>query len=125
MLTRRTIAASDVPTLRTPAEMQPPTSRRGQAFHTPVAAWFRSRVNSTMIFFHLSHQQDLPDAALFRRCLSLARFTEWQGLANRDYQPAISHCFRHELERFPIEFREYRRHLHSRILRGVLRRPDN
>jgi hypothetical protein len=32
-----------------------------------------------------SHQQDLPDATLFRRCLSLGRFTEWQFLANRDY----------------------------------------
>ena len=27
MLTRRTVAASDVPTLRTPAEMKPPTFR--------------------------------------------------------------------------------------------------
>ena len=54
-----------------------------------------------------SHQQDLPGAALFCRCLSLRRFTEWQFLANRDYQLSISHRFGHELERFPVEFREY------------------
>jgi hypothetical protein len=51
MLARRTVAASDVPALRTPAEMKPPTSRRRQAFHTPIAAWFRSGVDSALIFF--------------------------------------------------------------------------
>src|ERR1700723_1404945 len=39
----------------------------------------------------LNHQQDLPNAALFRRCLSFGRITERQGLANRDYQLAITH----------------------------------
>ena len=50
VLTRRTVAASDVPTLRTPTEMKPPTFRRRQAFHTPVAAWFRSEIKSAVGF---------------------------------------------------------------------------
>jgi hypothetical protein len=37
MLARRTVAATDVPALRTSAEMKPPTIRRRQAFHTPIA----------------------------------------------------------------------------------------
>src|SRR5208282_1205783 len=53
MLTRRTVTASDVPTLRTPAEMKPPTFRRRQAFHTPIAARLRSGVDSAQTFFHL------------------------------------------------------------------------
>src|SRR5579863_3361844 len=72
-----------------------------------------------------SHQQDLPDTTLLCRCLSLSRFTEWEFPAYRDYQLAISYRFGHELERFPVEFREYRRHFYRWILRGVLRRPDN
>src|SRR5579871_199378 len=72
-----------------------------------------------------SHQQDLPDAALLCGRLSLARFTEWQGLANRDYQLAISHRLGHELECVPVEFREYRHHLYRRVLRRVLRCPEN
>jgi hypothetical protein len=73
MLTRRTVTASDVPTLRTPAEMKPPTFRRRQAFYTSVATWFRSRIKSAVILLHFecsfrrcasakssSHQQDLP-----------------------------------------------------------------
>jgi len=44
MPTRRTVTASDVPTLRTPTQMKPPTCRRRQAFHAPVAAWFRSEI---------------------------------------------------------------------------------
>ena len=52
MLTRRTVTASDVPTLRTPAEMKPPPFRRRQAFHTPVTTWFRSEINPTVIFLH-------------------------------------------------------------------------
>jgi hypothetical protein len=55
----------------------------------------------------VSQQQDLPDATPFRRCLSRGRFTEWQFPADRDYQFAISHRFGHELDRFPVEFREY------------------
>jgi hypothetical protein len=39
MLARRTVAASDVPTLRTPTQMKPPTFRQRQAFHTSVATW--------------------------------------------------------------------------------------
>ena len=46
MLAGRTVAASDVPTLRTPAEMKPPAIRRRQAFHTSIAAWFRSEIKS-------------------------------------------------------------------------------
>src|SRR5580698_7197583 len=72
-----------------------------------------------------SHQQDLPDTTLLGRRLSCGRFTEWQFQANRDYQLAISHRFAHELERFPVEFREYCHHLYRRVLRGVLRCPDN
>jgi len=57
--------------------------------------------------------------------LSLGRFTEWQFLANRDYQLAVSHRFGHELERFSVEFREYVHRFHRWVLRGVLRCPDN
>jgi hypothetical protein len=52
MMARRTVAASDVPALRAPAEMKPPTFRRRQAFHTPIAARLRSGVDSALIFFH-------------------------------------------------------------------------
>jgi hypothetical protein len=52
MLARRTVAASDVPALRAPAEMKPPTFRRRQAFHTPIAARLRSGVDSALIFLH-------------------------------------------------------------------------
>ena len=52
MLARRTVAATDVPTLRTPAQMKPPTFRRRQAFDTPIATRLRSRVNSVVIFLH-------------------------------------------------------------------------
>ena len=72
-----------------------------------------------------SHQQDLPDTTFFCLCLSLGRFTEWQFLANRDYELAISHRFGHELERLPVEFREYWHHLYRWVLRGVLRYPEN
>src|ERR1700726_4759349 len=72
-----------------------------------------------------SHQQDLPATALFRRCLSLGGFTEWQLLANRDYELAIPHRFGHELKCFPVEFREYRHYLYSCLLRGVLRRLEH
>src|SRR6478736_1705494 len=52
VLARRTVTATDVPTLRTPAEMKPPTFRGRQTFHTPIATRFRSRVNSTQTLFH-------------------------------------------------------------------------
>ena len=123
MLARRTVTATDVPTLRTPAEMKPPTFRGRQTFHTPIATRFRSGVNSMQTLFHFrfsfpvlrsqiisSHQQDFPGRTLLRSCLGLGRFTEWQFLANRDYQLAISHRFGHELERFPVEFREHMHH---------------
>src|ERR1700679_3346758 len=51
-----------------------------------------------------SHQQDLPDTALFCLCLSLGRVAWFQVLANRDNQLAIAHGFGHELKRFPVEF---------------------
>ena len=38
VLARRAIAASDVPALRTPTEMKPPTFRRRQTFDTPIAS---------------------------------------------------------------------------------------
>src|SRR5580704_227538 len=72
-----------------------------------------------------SHQQDLPYTALFCRCLRLGRFTEWQFLANRNYQLAISHRLGHGLERFPVEFREHVNHSYRRVLRSVLRQLDN
>src|SRR5580704_5701100 len=53
MLTRRTVTTPDMPTLRTSTEMKPPTFRRRQAFHTPIATRFRSGVNSAQILFHL------------------------------------------------------------------------
>jgi len=63
VLARRTVAASDVPALRAPAEMKPPTFRRCQAFHTPVAARLRSGVDSAPTFLHF----DL--SSLLTRCL--------------------------------------------------------
>jgi hypothetical protein len=52
MLTWRTVAASDVPAFRASAEMEPPTFRRRQAFHTPISAWLRSGVDSALISLH-------------------------------------------------------------------------
>ena len=52
MLARRTVTASDVPTLRTAPEMKPPTFRRCQAFRASVATGFRSEIKSTVIFLH-------------------------------------------------------------------------
>src|ERR1700733_1746009 len=72
-----------------------------------------------------SHQQDLPDTALFCRCLSLGRVTERQFLANWDNQLAIAHGFGHELERFPVESREHVNHFYRRVFRGVLRHLYN
>ncbi len=40
MLARRAIAASDVPTLRTPTKVKPPTFRRRQTFDTPITSRF-------------------------------------------------------------------------------------
>jgi hypothetical protein len=63
MLARRTVAASDVPTLRTPTKMKPPAVRRRQAFYTSVTARLRSGVDSTHTLFHfpfsfhVSHSQ--------------------------------------------------------------------
>jgi hypothetical protein len=66
MLTRRTVTASDVPTLRAPAEMKPPTFRRCQTFHTSVATWFRSKIDSAACSLHF----DLS----FRCCMSSNKF---------------------------------------------------
>src|SRR5580704_4451664 len=52
MLTGRTVATSDVPTLRTSAEMKPPTFRGCQALHTPIATRLRSGVDSARTLFH-------------------------------------------------------------------------
>src|SRR5260370_1021519 len=108
MWTRRTVTASDVPTLRTSTEMKPPASGRRQAFYTSVATWFRSWVDSARGLFHLrfslrglvrnrmsSQQQDLPDISLFRDCLSFGRLAEWQLAGFRGHQFAISDCLGH------------------------------
>jgi hypothetical protein len=52
MLTRRTVAASDVPALGTSTEMKPPTVRRSQTFYAPVATRFGSEINSAALFPH-------------------------------------------------------------------------
>ena len=132
MLIRRTVTASDVPTLRTPTEMKPPTSRRRQAFYTSVATWFRNGVDSARRLFHLrfslvafvrnrmsSQQQDLPDITLFRGSLSSGRLAEWQLVANRDHQFAISDGLGHKLQSFPVGRRLHRRHLYRGVLRGI------
>jgi hypothetical protein len=46
MLARRTVAATDAPALRAATEMKPPTFRRRQAFHTPIATRFGCGVDS-------------------------------------------------------------------------------
>src|ERR1700722_9516319 len=61
MLTRRAVAATDVPTLSATSKVKPPTIRRRQAFHTSVATWFRSLINSRVIFLHFDFS--------FRHCL--------------------------------------------------------
>src|SRR5271165_238559 len=99
MLTRRTVTTSDVPTLRTPPQMKPPTFPGRQAFHTPIATWFGSGVDATPAFFHLrfpfrarcsqtasSHQRDLPDTTRLCGGLSFGRVTERQLAADRDQQ---------------------------------------
>src|SRR5580700_5549327 len=108
MLARRTVAATDVPTLRTPAEVKPPTFRCRQAFHTPIATRLRSGVDSAQTLFHFrfffgvlcsqrmsSYQQDLPDSALLRGGLSFGGIAEWQLAADRDHQFAISDSLGH------------------------------
>ena len=52
--------------------------------------------------------------------MSLGRFTEWQFLADRDYELAVAHRFGHELQRFLVEFREYWHHLYRWVLRGAI-----
>jgi hypothetical protein len=52
MLARRTVAAADVATFRTAAEVKPPALRRCHAFHTPSATWFRRGVDSGQSLFH-------------------------------------------------------------------------
>jgi len=52
MLAWRTVAATDVPALRTPAKMKPPAFRRRQAFETSIATRLRSGVDSAPSSFH-------------------------------------------------------------------------
>ena len=52
MLAGRTVAAADVATFRTAAEVKPPALRRRHAFHTPSATGFRRRVDSGQSLFH-------------------------------------------------------------------------
>src|ERR1700726_1108032 len=90
--------------------MKPPTFRSRQTFDAPITTGLRCGVDSRPVSFHLrlpfvtavhkrisSDQQDLSDAALFYRCLSLGRFTEWQFQTNWDHQLAISNRFGHKL----------------------------
>ena len=56
VLARRAVAATDVSTLRTTAEVKPPTIRGRQTFHAPIATWFRSGVDPAEICLHC----DLP-----------------------------------------------------------------
>src|SRR5947209_11402173 len=85
---------------------------------TPGYVWFVRQIVS-------GHQQDLPNTTFFRRRVSLGRFTERQFLADGDDQPAVPHCFGHELERSPVGFRGYERHLYGWIVRGVPRHREN
>jgi hypothetical protein len=47
---------------------------------------------------NLGYQRDLSATTIFCRCLSLGRLTEGRFLTDRDYKPAISHGFGHELD---------------------------
>src|SRR5277367_2628959 len=58
MLAGGTVAAADVPALRTPAEMKPPTIRRRQAFHTSVATRLRSGIDCAVVFLHFDFPFD-------------------------------------------------------------------
>src|SRR5271166_6475978 len=59
MLARGAVTATDVSALRAPAEMKPPSIRRRQAFHAPVAARFRSRVDSAPTIPHFDFSSHL------------------------------------------------------------------
>jgi hypothetical protein len=59
VLARGTVAATDVPTLGTAAEVKPPTIRGRQTFHAPIATWFRSGINSAEIFLHCDFSSDI------------------------------------------------------------------
>src|SRR5260370_21211497 len=71
------------------------------------------------------HQQNLPDATLFRSGLTRACVTERKLPADRNHQFAISDGFGHELESLRIGFREYRHHPYRWVFFGVLRCPEN
>src|SRR5579871_3155565 len=60
MLARRTVAATDVSTLRTPTEVKPPASRRCQAFDAPATARLRNGIDSALIFSHLHSFRSIP-----------------------------------------------------------------
>jgi hypothetical protein len=79
MLTRGAVTASDVPALRTPAEMKPPAIRRRQALHTPVTARFRSGINSALILLHFHFS--------FRRCRPGKKFKAPAGSSR--YHPFL------------------------------------
>jgi hypothetical protein len=68
MLAGRSITASNMSALRTPSKVKPPTFRRLQAFRTPVAARFRSSVDSGPMFFH--------SRFFFPRCARQVHFTQ-------------------------------------------------
>jgi len=98
----RTVTASDVPTLRTPAEMKPPTFSAMQTFHDPSPLGFEAGLIPPMIFLHFDFSfptllveqrvqatsRICPATYPFLRLLSLGRLSEWQFLANRDYKLA-------------------------------------
>src|SRR5579862_1085330 len=72
VLARRTVTTSDVPALRTPTEMKPPTVRRGQTFCASVATGFRSGVDSAQSLFHFR-----PSFARFVRKEYKSGLKEW------------------------------------------------
>src|ERR1700684_3478707 len=71
------------------------------------------------------YQQDLPNAALFRLCLGLRRFTQRHSLADRNCQLSISHRLGHELKSLSVEMGEYVRHFYGWVICRALRRLDN
>ena len=81
MLARRTVAASDVPTLRTAAQMKPPTIRRRQALNASVATRSRSGINSALIFLHFDSS--------FRSCMSSKEFRAPAGSCRRHPFPPL------------------------------------
>src|SRR5579863_6859034 len=91
MLTRRTVTASDMSTLRASTEMKPPALRRRQAFYTSVATGFRCRVDSAPLVFHFTLSS--------RPCMSRKRLqaTSKTSPSMAENPPSIQHgCSRYD-----------------------------